>query len=126
MVRLLVKRNSTSFCKQSLLASCLAQMVFPTECTKFFRLLSLFSSIYLIDRVFVEKKIPTCWGWAFIVLLVKEPDKNSDPGDLRPIACTDTAGKLFWSLMNDRLRLFWTRNQYITPQQKGALSDVSG
>jgi hypothetical protein len=80
----------------------------------------------LILRVFKNKKIPRCWGWAFIVLLVKDETKTENAKDLRPIACTDTAGKLFWSLMNDRLRVFWTKNKYITSQQKGALSDVSG
>ena len=57
---------------------------------------------------------------------MKDESKTENAEDLRPIACTDTAGKLFWSLMNDRLRVFWTKNKYITSQQKGALSDVSG
>ena len=72
----------------------------------------------LISRAFKERTIPRNWGWAFIVLLSKGENAASHAKDLRPIACTNTAGKLFWSIMNDRLRSFW--------QQKGALSDVSG
>jgi len=45
---------------------------------------------------------------------------------MRPIACTDAAGKLFWTLINDRLRSFWTTNNYLSSSQKGALNDTAG
>ena len=80
----------------------------------------------LLLRVFKEKAIPRSWSWAFIVLLVKDSNKLTNPGDMRPIACTDAAGKLFWTLINDRLRSFWTANNYLSSSQKGALNDTAG
>jgi hypothetical protein len=80
----------------------------------------------LCKRVWQEKKVPDDWAQAYVVLLSKSDDLKS-PGEFRPIAVTNTSGKIFFSVVSDRLQLFMVENVYIDKDiQKGFLTGVAG
>ena len=62
----------------------------------------------LFVKIFESKDVPGDWAIAFIVLLQKYEDRLDDPSEFRPIAITDTIGKLFF------LQHFLVRNKYIS------------
>ena len=77
-------------------------------------------------RVYKTNSVPEDWAAAFVVLLQKS-DILDLPEEFRPIAITNTAGKLFFSIISDRLQKFMVRNKYInTSNQKGFLFGVPG
>lgn len=77
-------------------------------------------------HVYKTKKVPKDWAAAFVVLLQKS-DSLDNPEEFRPIAITNTAGKLFFSIISDRLQKFMVNNKYIkTSSQKGFLFGVPG
>ena len=77
-------------------------------------------------HVYKSKRIPEDWAAAFVVLLQKS-DSLHLPEEFRPIAITNTAGKLFFSIIADRLQKFMVKNKYIkTSSQKGFLFGVPG
>jgi hypothetical protein len=80
----------------------------------------------LCKRVWKEKKVPDDWAQAYVVLLSKSEDLKS-PGEFRPIAVTNTSGKIFFSVVSDRLQMFMVKNVYIDKDiQKGFLTGVAG
>ena len=63
---------------------------------------------------------------AFIVLLSKSKDLAS-VAEFRPIAITSTVGKIFFSVVAERLQLFMIKNNFISREiQKGFLAGVPG
>ena len=83
-----------------------------------------------LHRIFVKiwetGDIPNSWATAFIVLLSKS-EQTSDPSEFRPIALTNTSGKIFFSVVAKRLEKFMVCNNYIERHtQKGFLSEVAG
>jgi hypothetical protein len=56
-------------------------------------------------HVYKTKKVPKDWAAAFVVLLQKS-DSLDNPEEFRPIAITNTAGKLFFSIISDTLQKF--------------------
>ena len=80
----------------------------------------------IVKRIWVTKDIPEDWAQAFVVLLSKS-DILDDPSEFRPIAITNTVGKIFFSVISDRLQVFLVRNNYIRREtQKGFLFGLPG
>ena len=78
-------------------------------------------------RIFRDKVIPRAWSIAFIVLLQKVKGVTNIPSEFRPIAITNTLGKIFFSIVSDRLQRFLVKNNFIqTTIQKGFLAGVPG
>ena len=76
--------------------------------------------------MFKTKSLPKDWAAAYVVLLQKA-ESLADPEEFRPIAITNTTGKLFFSIISDRLQVYMVKNNYIkTTWQKGFLVDVPG
>ena len=62
-----------------------------------------------------------------MILLVKDPKKVDHPEFFRNIACSNTSGKMFWSVLCDVLMEFLTKNRYIdTNIQKGFVPGLAG
>jgi len=63
---------------------------------------------------------------AYIILLSKSNDLHL-VSEFRPIAITCVSGKIFFSVMSDRLQVFMLRNNYISRDiQKGFLAGMPG
>jgi hypothetical protein len=88
---------------------------------------SIISIIHKIClKVWASQDIPDDWAVAYIVLLQKSDDLSS-PSEFRPIAITNTVGKIFFSIIAKRLQNFLTKNSYIDSRtQKGFLFGVPG
>ena len=77
-------------------------------------------------RVWTSGEIPSDWAIAFTILLAKS-DKLHDPSEFRPITITCTMGKIFFSILSDRLQAYMLQNSYIIREiQKGFLTGVAG
>ena len=77
-------------------------------------------------KIWKSKQIPADWAQAYIILLAKSEDL-SQISEFRPIAITSTVGKIFFSVISDRLQVFMIQNCYITRDiQKGFLFGVPG
>ena len=81
---------------------------------------SVVRTLYRIcKQVYKSKQIPEDWATAFVVLLQKSEILDK-PEEFRPIAITNTAGKIFFSIISDRLQKFLVKNKFIkTSTQKG-------
>ena len=77
-------------------------------------------------KIWNSRDIPVDWAMAYIILLSKSEDL-SQVFEFRPIAITCTAGKIFFSVLSDRLQVFLLRNCYISREiQKGFLAGMPG
>ena len=86
----------------------------------------MFTLHRIIKKIWISKDIPNDWGQAFIVLLSKS-DILDNPSEFRPIAITNTVGKIFFSVISDRLQRFLVMNNYIRREsQKGFLFGLPG
>jgi hypothetical protein len=81
----------------------------------------------ICTHVYKTKQVPDDWAAAYVVLLQKTEILHL-PEEFRPIAITNTAGKIFFSIISDRLQKFMVKNNYIkkTSMQKGFLFGVPG
>jgi Reverse transcriptase (RNA-dependent DNA polymerase) len=80
----------------------------------------------LARKVWKSKDIPADWSMAYIVLLSKS-DNLSVVSEFRPIAIACVAGKIFFSVLSDRLQVFMLKNDYISKEiQKGFLTGLPG
>jgi len=80
----------------------------------------------IVLKIWREKRIPPDWAQGYIILLSKSEDLSSCK-EFRPIAITCTMGKIFFSVLSDRLQHFFVSNSYIPRSiQKGFLSGVAG
>ena len=80
----------------------------------------------IVKKIHKTQDIPEDWAQAFIVLLSKS-DVLHKPSEFRPIAITNTVGKIFFSVISDRLQQFMLKNRYIRLLvQKGFLSGIPG
>ncbi len=81
----------------------------------------------IIQKIWISRDIPEDWGKAFIVLLSKDPEKLDVPSEFRPIAITNSVGKIFFSVISDRLQKFLVQNNFIRREtQKGFLFGLPG
>ena len=78
------------------------------------------------QKIWTTQEVPADWAVAYIVLLSKSENLSS-PSEFRPIAITSTAGKIFFSVLSDRLQRYMVRNNFIRREvQKGFLSGMPG
>lgn len=59
----------------------------------------------ILLKIWKTRDIPADWAVAYIALLSKS-DILDDPAEFRPIAVTNTSGKIFFSIISDRLQDF--------------------
>ena len=81
--------------------------------------------VLLFERIWRSGEIPSAWGAASIQLLAKS-SKLSDPSEFRPIALTNTIGKIFFAVISKRLENFMLKNNYISHVQKGFKASTPG
>jgi hypothetical protein len=80
----------------------------------------------VIQKIWESGDIPHDWAMAYISLIAKSL-KLDLPSEFRPIAVGDTAGKIFFSIIADRLQHYMISNSYIRRAiQKGFLSGIAG
>lgn len=72
----------------------------------------------LFNYIFVEGKFPTHWSSGMIVPIYKKGAKN-DPSNYRGITLSSCLGKLFCSILNNRLNNFIRQNNILGPEQLG-------
>lgn len=91
---------------------------------------SLIAFLYRLGlKIWEEREIPADWAQAFMTLLKKGSltDDLDIVSEFRPITMTATMGKIFLSIISDRLQNFFVKNNYIQREvQKGFLSGVAG
>jgi hypothetical protein len=101
----------------------------PMACLTFLTrnvVLSSFLFLRLLKKIWESQIVSSDWAQAFITLLSKS-DILDDPAEFRPIAITNTVGKIFFSIVSDRLQKLLLANKYIRRSlQKGFLSGVPG
>ena len=81
--------------------------------------------VKLFEKIWKSKEIPTTWSAACIQLLAKS-EKTSDPAEFRPIALTNTVGKIFFAVIAKRLENFMISNRFISDVQKGFKAQTPG
>ena len=88
--------------------------------------LSILETLHaIVKKIWRTRDIPDDWATAFIILLSKTENLDN-PADFRPIAITNTVGKIFFSVVSNRLQEFFIVNRFISNTQKGFLSGVPG
>ena len=75
--------------------------------------------------IWSSKEIPSDWAAASIILLAKST-KTADPAEFRPIALTNTIGKIFFAVIAKRLEMFMVSNNFISNVQKGFKAETPG
>ena len=76
-----------------------------------------------------SRVVPLCWRVNDGIMIPKVDNPSSGViGDFRQIALLNVEGKLFWSMVADRLYDFLvTRNEFVSPRvQKGSMRKVAG
>lgn len=88
---------------------------------------SIMYYLYLIIcKIWVKKDVPDDWAVAYIALIAKSSQLDQ-PGEFRPIAVGNTAGKIFFTIIADRLQQYMVNNKYLKLQkQKGFLAHMAG
>jgi hypothetical protein len=80
----------------------------------------------LVRRIWKVGSVPDDWAVAFVILLAKS-EQLGVPSEFRPIAIGNTAGKILFSVVSDRLQRFLVDNAYLKRNvQKGFLTGVAG
>jgi hypothetical protein len=83
--------------------------------------------LLIFRRIFKDGTVPKDWAIAFVVLLQKDAEVLDKPSEFRPIAITNTLGKIFFSIISARLQKYLVKNNYIRLSiQKGFLFGVPG
>jgi hypothetical protein len=78
------------------------------------------------QKIWKTKDVPLNWAIAYIILLSKSEDL-SIVSEFRPIALTCCGGKIFFSVLADKLQVFMIKNNYISREvQKGFLAGTPG
>ena len=62
----------------------------------------------IFEKVWKDKEIPASWASASIILLSKS-QQTSNPADFRPIALTNTIGKIFFYNFQQTSRKIYAR-----------------
>ena len=80
----------------------------------------------IVKVIWKNKELPTDWAVTYIALIAKSLEL-SNPGEFRPIAVGNTDGKIFFTIIADRLQSHMINNNYIKLQkQKGFLAHMAG
>jgi len=69
--------------------------------------------ILLGQKIWKSRDISSDWAMAYIILLSKSNDLHL-VSEFRPIAITSVAGKIFFSVLSNRLQVFMLTNNYIS------------
>ena len=78
------------------------------------------------QKIWKSKDVPADWGVAYITLLSKS-ENLSAVSEFRPIALTCCAGKIFFSVIAEKLQVYFIKNNYIPREiQKGFLAGTPG
>ena len=77
----------------------------------------LFEKIF--NLIFISGKIPESWLMGIIKPFYKNKGDKMDPKNYRPITIVSCLGKLFTSILNERLRIFSDENQLLKENQFG-------
>lgn len=72
----------------------------------------------LFNSCLTNSFYPKCWSEGYIVPIHKSGDPN-DPSNYRGITITSTVGKLFNTILNERLDKYLIKNSVIHPSQIG-------
>ena len=72
----------------------------------------------IFSKVWKSKDVPPNWASASVLLLSKS-EQTSNPAEFRPIALTNTIGKIFFSIFSKRLESFMLVNKFTSHSQKG-------
>lgn len=81
---------------------------------------------YISLKVWATRDVPTDWGIAYVALVAKSSELHV-PGEFRPLAVGNTDGKIFFSIVADRLQVYLVGNTYIRIKiQKGFLAGMAG
>jgi hypothetical protein len=86
-------------------------------------LLPLLQNIF--SKVWKTGDVPPSWAAANILLFAKT-NSSSNPADFRPIALTNTIGKIFFSVFSKRLERFMHENAFTSFTQKGFKAGTPG
>ena len=81
--------------------------------------------VQLFAKIWSSNEIPDEWATACIQLLAKS-SKTSEPAEFRPIALTNTIGKIFFSVVAKRLENYMLSNKFISHVQKGFKAETPG
>ena len=81
--------------------------------------------VKLFEKIWQTNDVPSNWAAASIQLLAKS-DKLTEPAEFRPIALTNTIGKVFFAVIAKRLEDFMLTNKYISTSQKGFKAGTPG
>ena len=76
----------------------------------------------IFSKIWKTNDVPKGWASASIILLPKS-DKTADPAEFRPIALTNTIGKVFFSVFSKRLERFM---KFTSHTQKGFKTNTPG
>ena len=80
----------------------------------------------IICKVWKSLSIPVSWQQAIVILLHKSGSADN-PANFRPIALTNCDGKIFFSLVANRITSYMCRNAYFDGfTQKGFLPGIAG
>ena len=82
--------------------------------------------VLIYAKIWKEQVVPEEWAIAYIILLSKS-EKLHVVSEFRPIALTNCDGKIFFSMIGERIEAHMVGNGYIDRSvQKGFLSGVPG
>ena len=83
----------------------------------------------ILNSALRKKDVPICWRLSDGIMIPKvDTPQPSEVGDFRQIALLNVEGKLFWSLVADRLYNYLVKkNHFVSPTiQKGSMRKVAG
>ena len=81
--------------------------------------------VKVFDKIWHSKEIPASWAEASIQLLPKS-QVLTEPSEFRPIALTNTVGKIFFAVVAKRLENFMISNKFLSTVQKGFKANTPG
>jgi hypothetical protein len=83
--------------------------------------------LYLLQKQIWRKRgIPKEWR-VIRVKMIPKSDDTSHPNKVRPISVSNSEGRLFWTMYQERMSDFFLENKYIDIRiQKGFLKGVAG
>jgi len=86
------------------------------KCTKHI-MLPIYKSLF--NLILDTGVIPECWSMGFILPIFKGKGSHTEPNNYRPITILSCLGKLFTSVLNERLVQFNSLQNIINENQAG-------
>lgn len=79
--------------------------------------------VSLYNDIFKSGKIPEYWNYGIVYSLYKGSGVTTDPKNYRSIIMSDTLSKLFWHLINFRIKTYINKNKIIDIRYQKAYSE---